>query len=287
MAEYKKNHYIPRVILKNWVTTGPQYEGVHVFEIDANKFSFSASKGSSGFSFAIVNDLYVPILEGGRVVSAEKWLSGLEGTIGSVLPMVLAGGDIQYASPSTALKFVMGLLSLEFRAEYILDRFKETLEKDLDVRSFLGLHSDRTVHQIIVENIVNSVDEYARRLLPVRMTILQTNTSEFIVTDRPVVDEQYVGQRIIVVAPSIAIALEQGAPPFSYQYSPVKDDLVHSINIALATNARSWIAGTSEEIVKKYSAIVGSDVWTKSKSSEKVHTVPFKQLSQGWEFKKS
>lgn|GEM_PF-2664139 len=286
MAEYKKNHYMPKVILKNWVVPGASYEGVHVYEIDQKKFSFSASKGGSGFSFAIVNDLYVPILEGERVVDAEKWLSGLESAIGSVLPTILSGGEIKYSDHMMAVKFVMGLLSLQYRSEYVLSRFREAVEKDPEVQAFLGLHSDRTVDQVVVENIVNSVDDFFRQLLPVKMRIFQPTSGEFIVTDRPVIPEDYVGERIIVVAPKVAIALSKGPPPFGFQYVPIDQGFVETINDILATQARSWIAGSSDEIVKKYTAVVGNEKWTKMKDSEKVETLPFKQLSQGWEFKK-
>lgn len=286
MAEYKKNHYIPKVILKNWVVAGPTYEGVHVFEIDSKKFSFSASKGSSGFSFAIVNDLYVPILEGERIVDAEKWLSGLEGSIGKTLPMLLAGTDVRYDSQLEAVKFVMGLLSLQYRSEYALNRFRETVAIDPDAQKFLGLHSNRTVDQIVVENIVNSVDEFLREMAPVKMRIFQPTSGEFIITDRPVIDEDYVGERIVVVAPKTAIALSKGTQPFAYQYIPINEEFTQQINDLIATQARSWIASGSEALVKKYSAVVGSEKWTKMRDSEKVRLLSFKQLSQGWEFQK-
>ncbi|MGE3682323.1 MAG: DUF4238 domain-containing protein [Bdellovibrionales bacterium] len=286
MPEYKKNHYIPKVLLKNWVVSGATYEGVHVFEIEPKKFSFSASRGGSGFSFAIINDLYVPILEGERIVDAEKWLSGLEGSIGKILPMLLASTDIRYESHLEAVKFVMGLLSLQYRSEYILSRVRETVATDPDAQQFLGLHSGRTVDQIVVENIVNSVDEFLREMAPVKMRIFQPTSGEFIVSDRPVLDEDYVGERIVVVAPKVAIALSKGTQPFEYQYVPINEDFTHQINDLVATQARSWIAGSSEMLVQKYSAVVESEKWLKMKNSEKVHMRPFKQLSQGWEFQK-
>lgn len=286
MAEYKKNHYIPKVILKNWVTQGPTYDGINAFDIETKKIIFSAAKGSSGFSFAIANDLYVPILDGERIVDAEKWLSGLEGAIGAILPNIISGKDIQYPNHMDAVKFLMGLLSLQYRSEYDLSKFRDAVAGDAEVQKFLGLHLDRTVDQVVVENIVNSVGETMRSITPTKMRIFQPSSGEFIITDRPVIPENYVGERIIVVAPKVAIALSKGVPPFGYQYVPIDESMVETINDLLATQARSWIAGGSQTIVQKYAAVVGSEKWTKMRDSEKVHMIPFEQLSQGWEFKK-
>ena len=172
MAEYKKNHYIPKVVLKNWVTKGPSYEGIFVYEIETKKNMFSAAKGSSGFSFAIANDLYVPVLKGKRIVDAEKWLSGLEDALGAILPIVISGNDIKYEKQMVAVKFLMGLLSLQYRSEYVLSKFREAVEKDAEVQTFLNVHSNRTVDQVIVENIVNSVEETMKSITPTKMRIL-------------------------------------------------------------------------------------------------------------------
>ena len=248
---------------------------------------FSAAKGSSGFSFAIANDLYVPVLKGKRIVDAEKWLSGLEDALGAILPIVISGNDIKYEKQMVAVKFLMGLLSLQYRSEYVLSKFREAVEKDAEVQTFLNVHSNRTVDQVIVENIVNSVEETMKSITPTKMRILQPRSGEFIITDHPVIPEDYVGERIIVVAPKVAIALSKGLPSFGYQYVPIDESLVGRINDLLATQARSWIAGSSKAIVQKYAAVVGTEKWNKMKNSEKVHTIPFKQLLQGWEFKQN
>jgi len=286
MAEYKKNHYIPKVILKHWASKGSKYDGVHVYEIESQSNSFSTANGGSGFSFAIVNDLYVPIIDGERVVSAEKWLSGLEAEIGKTLPQITVGGDIRYDSLSSAAKFIMALLSLEFRSEYLLKKFKETIDSDSKIQEFVGKKNGRTTNQIVVENIVNSVDEHFRRLTPIQMTIFQTTSSEFIISDRPVLDESYVGQRIVVLTPQIAVAITQGSQPYEYKYVTAKDELVHSINEFIAINARSWIAAKTESTLKRYQPLIGSDRWTKARDTEKIVTQPFELLSAGWEFKK-
>lgn len=286
VTEYKKNHYIPRVILKNWITSGQYYNGIHVFEINSKQFSFSEAKGRGGFSFAMINNLYVPIIEGERVVNGEKWLSGLESAIGKILPIILMGNEIKYPDNLTAVKFIMGLLSLEYRSEYLLSLFRSLVANDIDVQTFLGFHSNRTIDQIVVENLVNSVDDFFRQIIPVKMRILQPASGEFIVTDRPVIPEIYVNERIIVVSPKTAIALSKGTIPFGYQYVPISEEFTNQINELLASRARSWIAGTSKIIVEKYSKIVGSDKWLELKNNEKVQMLPFKEISQGWEFKK-
>ena len=285
MTEYKKNHYIPKVILKHWITKGLKYDGVHVYDIEKQAFSFSSANGSSGFSFAIVNNLYVPILEGERVVSAEKWLSGLEAEIGKTLPQIVTGGDIRYDSLLSATKFIMGLLSLEFRSEYLLKKFKEAIDADSKIQEFVGKKDGRTTDQIVVENIVNSVDEHFRRLSPIQIIVFQTTTSEFVLSDRPVLDESYVGQRIIVLTPQIAISITQGHQQFEYKYVTAQDDLVHSINEFITVNARSWIAAKSDVSLKKYQPLIGSERWIKAKDSEKIEVHPFELLSAGWEFK--
>jgi hypothetical protein len=84
VAELKKNHFIPKSVLKYWVDPKTPHRGVHVYDIVKKRIYVSTGTGSTPFSFAIGRDLYVHAATGTRAVGLEKWFSGLESSLGSL-----------------------------------------------------------------------------------------------------------------------------------------------------------------------------------------------------------
>lgn len=89
MSEFRRNHFVPRFILKNWVTQGHRYEGVYCFDIEEDRSYFASARGKSGLGFAAADDLYIPVVNGDRSTALEKWFSSFEGPLSHVTRQAL------------------------------------------------------------------------------------------------------------------------------------------------------------------------------------------------------
>src|SRR5262252_7030740 len=73
MAEYKKNHSVPRFMLEYWVDPSTPHRGIHVHEIATRRTYVSTEQSKKPFSFAITTDLYIHTTNGSRAVGLERW----------------------------------------------------------------------------------------------------------------------------------------------------------------------------------------------------------------------
>lgn len=87
----KNNHYIPKCLLKRWVTNNGVYDGVHCLDLRAKKIEFGSANGKSAYSFASLDNLYILDGDSEKKENLENWLSGLENSISLFIDKVERG----------------------------------------------------------------------------------------------------------------------------------------------------------------------------------------------------
>jgi hypothetical protein len=135
MAEYKRNHSIPRFMLEYWVDPSTTHKGIHVHEVATQRTYVSTGQGRKPFSFAITTDLYVlHATNGSRAVNLERWFSGLEDALAVFVRRVHAREPI-YMSGQECMKVLMAVLGLECRSPYNMRHIQAALESNRTLRA--------------------------------------------------------------------------------------------------------------------------------------------------------
>lgn len=286
MAELKKNHYIPRFILNYWKIEGDKYPGAHTYEISKDRKVFSSAKGRSAYSFATVNDLYVPFIGSGRNTNMEKWFSGLESPLASFVRQVHSKVDpIQFKSHNDLTKFQMGIEGLNYRSRYMIERIKEVVESSPEIKSYISANPERSTDQVTLENIVHLVTEMALRFTPMELKIIVSEREKsFITCDRPSFIQESFDHRFVVLTNKVMLAYKKSTVGFQYRYEAAKDGFIDEMNSQIAYEARDWIVADSEELLEKYIRVVKSDEWKKRASSDKIEFIPIERLTSGYSF---
>jgi hypothetical protein len=134
MAEYKKNHSVPRFMLEYWVDPSTPHKGIHVYEIATRRTYVSTGQSKKPFSFAITTDLYIHTTNGSRAVGLERWFSGLESSLAVFVRQAHMRESISYTSVQECTKVLMAILGLECRSRYNIGLMQATLESDSILR---------------------------------------------------------------------------------------------------------------------------------------------------------
>jgi hypothetical protein len=143
----RRNHIVPKCLLKNWTSRNQGSIGFHYFDITEQKRRFE--QGSSA-RFAVFDYLYVPYRENGqRDDSVEDWFAKDE----SALALVAKAAHESNLGKLTRTKYVnqaaRACIGLGYRSPYQFYRFLEECEKSEEkfghaehanaVRNMLGI----------------------------------------------------------------------------------------------------------------------------------------------------
>jgi hypothetical protein len=247
--------------------------------------------GQIPFRFATMEDLYVPIICGSRRLNAEKWLGGLEASLGKMLKNLIEISQnnnfpLSFSDSSDMEKSIMGIFSLKFRSRYEIGFLLEQFKGNNYLKEYVGIDKNRNEVQAIIENIVNQVTQSFKESFPHQIRILITpHETSFILSDRPVLDKSILGETITPLTPNIAIAISKGEmQPMSYEVKHIDSNLVDSINKIVALQSRDWVLSNHKDILSKYMEIIGSAEWEQNKQSERMDTKDFQPTDSRYEF---
>tara|TARA_R110001583_G_scaffold1342_3_gene11037 strand:+ start:406 stop:1251 length:846 start_codon:yes stop_codon:yes gene_type:complete len=254
MPEKKNNHYIPKLILKHWVTKNSENrDGVYVLDAVKGKSYFSSSKGKRGFSFAIGNDLYVPKIEDKRRVELEDWFGGLETTLAQVISKLsLDETKPLFQSYDEMVKFVLALFSFKHRTKYVIDKHKKYLTENPDKLKLISGRTDDNEELILLENIVNATTHDAINLSNFEMRVMKSKGKSLIMGDMPFLENVVDGFNFLPLTNKIFIGFRSIREKSFYTILESGDDLVESLNFAIASNSKYWIVADNISQIRKY-----------------------------------
>ncbi|AJR14788.1 DUF4238 domain-containing protein [Leptospira interrogans] len=286
---YKLNHYIPRSLLKNWgsegITNNQKYNGVWCYLIQEDRIFYSESKGKKAFSFAIVEDLYVPVIEGLRHIHFEgKWLSGLENAFANFTNQLnVDNPELRFNNLNEMTKFLMGFYSFKYRSKYDFEQVTKYLEENQD--DLKKISNSKNIHVAVLENIIHATTEMYLRNLGSELIIAKFLTNNVIIGDRPFIySSKGKGISWLPINPSTIISInkwkDNNHPHFPLAYKVVSGDnsFVQSFNQIIAQSASYWIVSHDLETLKKnIPYCIGNSNKKGSIIFEPIQTLPY-----GW-----
>jgi len=257
MPEKKFNHYIPRLILKHWVTTNEHNrKGVYVFDTEKNKKYFSEAKGKKGFSFAIGNDLYVPKIEEKRRTELEDWFGGLENTLANTISKIIVSKNAPlFTSQYEMSKFILALFSFKHRTKYVIERNRKYLDENPESLKLISGRLDRHNENkdlILLENIVNATTYDTIQLSSFEMIVMKSEGQSLIYGDMPFLENIIDGFNILPLTNKVFIGFRSIRGKSFYQTINCDEKMVESLNVAIALNSAKWIIADNQTQIEKY-----------------------------------
>jgi len=284
MAEsHKKNHYIPKAMLKHWEVCVRGRYGVHVHTIAEDRRAFASSRGRIPYPFAIAEDLYVPNIAGKRATVMEGgWLAEMERVLAHFIHQVHVKAPLSTRDPQNLSKLSMALIGLEQRSRYNIQKIVAFIEQEPALRAQVAISSERSTHRIVLENLINYVTELHGRLAPMEFTFEHAGESEFIIGDRPSITDERMAERIAVLTNKVAVVYTQSQRELRYRYLDANEALVASINHEMAMNAREWLVARDPNLLDRYVAVVRSDQWRQRVARERRLAIQPQFVRFGW-----
>jgi len=281
MPEKKNNHYIPKSILKYWVTKNEKNKkGVYVFDLKKNKSYFSEPFGRRAFSFAIENDIYVPVIEGKRRLELEEWFAGLENTLAITVKKIESDtNSTLFKSKKEMDKFILALFSFKHRTKYVVKNIEKYLKNNPKYLKLITGKKDNSSEVILLENIVNAINHDAIKLSRFEMIIMKSKENSFIYGDLPFLENIIDGYNFMPLTNKILIAFRSTKEKSFYKKYECENKMVESINFAIASNSENWIVADNLNQIIKYQSEL------KTKTDDETVYVPFNFALNGNYFK--
>lgn len=254
MADKKNNHYIPKLILKHWITKNTENrEGVYVYDTAKEKIYFSSAKGKRAFSFAIVKDLYVPKIKGERRVELEDWFGGLESTLDkTILKLNSATQESLFTSEDELKKFLLALFSLKHRTKYVIEKHREFIEANPAKLKLISGRNDNNKELILLENIVNATTYDMLELSNFEMVVMKSKGISLILGDMPFLENIVDGFSFVPLTNKVFIGFRSIRESSYYTIQEPGDQLVDSLNAAIASNSKYWIVSDNKFQIEEY-----------------------------------
>jgi hypothetical protein len=282
MAEYKKNHFVPKSILEYWIDENTTHKGVHVFDINSQRFYVSTSLGKTPFSFAIVDDLYILTNNGNRLVGLEKWFSNQESSLSSLVRQVHNKQSLKFNDTIELSKIMMALTSLEYRSNYVLKIILELIKEDVSLRDKISANSDRPLKQLVLENIIHITSDQHIDFVPAEMIFFfAPENKDWVISDRPYFNHKDFDYRFVVLTNKVIVGYKHSLE-FVYNFVDVNNEFYEILNQIIAMNAREWLVAKNKEDLKKYSSTFNTNEWKQSLKEDKVIWMPIKNLISGY-----
>ena len=259
MPQFKKNHTIPKSLIKEWAVEKSNRFGAYVYEYEKGNVHFSTAKGSSAYSFAIEPNIYVAQKDKKRIVVVERWLGGVENTFSIFLREIKKNhGSYLSRSKKDFDLVLLALFSLRHRSKYNLESIKHFLEKNPNYKEMISSDKEDNLNVVVLENFINSTIEEAMRFARCELIIAKNESGNLLLGDRPFLfDKDDDKHSFIPVTPYhlVSIRKTNEDPYYHFNEEALTDDMVHNFNQMIAANSRQWIVATSEAQLQKYIAL--------------------------------
>ncbi|MEA4808703.1 hypothetical protein SDC9_32313 [bioreactor metagenome] len=270
----KKNHYVPRCLLKRWSLNNGTYDGVFVLNCLSKTINFSSAKGNKGFSFASIDNLYILDKNDVRYTNLEDWFSGLENTLSIFIDKVVKRETTLFKDSAQLYKALMGLLSFEFRSRYLFQEGIKFIESNSKISAkFAGKSS----LQILLENSVNATTNKVNQLFPVEFTVCNSAVP-LLICDRPLLYNAFDGYSFIPLSPYLLLSFRKSQGQSTIAYHTIDDKTANSFNKQIIEAARDWIVSTNREELERISKS------EKFEYSDEIIFEEFRTLIYGYEY---
>ena len=279
---YRRNHTIPRFMLRYWVDKALPYEAIHVYDIRKQRQYVSSGKGKKGFSFAIENDLYVHTASGDRAVGLEKWFAGLEGALSRFARQVHERREPIEFEAQGATQTMMAAIGLAWRSAYNLRKIKAAIEAGPDLIAEVSRSAEDPA-KTILENVVHAVTENVGRVSPSEMTIiLAPDEGSWLLSDRPSFIEPKTGMSYVVLTNRVVLGYRRSPGELRYRYLDASTESYTTLNKMIALQARDWLVAVDAQQLSGAVSVFQTKEWAQYCATDRVVLEPLRLLRRGW-----
>jgi hypothetical protein len=266
MPEKKHNHFLPRLILKNWITSNGKRDGVNVYDVNKNRIYISEPYGKRGFSFAIEDNLYVANIDGVRRVDVEYWFSDLENVLDQVINKLKNDSNTSLFKYREEMdRFVLSIVSIQHRTKIAINKNLELINKKPKIKKLLYEYDAKSDEQLILENIINASKASAAEFSNFELIIVKSKAESIIFGDNPYLQNVVNGFDFVPLTNRIYIGIRKTTRKSFYNYMIANDELLENFNTLIASNSHEWIISDSVQQLEKYSKFMNKDVKGESK----------------------
>jgi hypothetical protein len=257
----KNNHITPKCLLKQWKVVENGREGVHVYQTQKQKYSFSSAiAGQRSYSFAIEEYFYVPEINDKRTNALENWFSGIEATLDfALLQFNKHSEDHLLRNSQDFTKLLLALFSLKNRTKYDILKQKEHLLANPDLISKMGNGSRTDIDIIVLENLVNATTYESAPYFNCEIIVWKNRSGSLILGDRPFLLDVVDGFSFLTLSPYYFITIKKTAKRPEFLYQETDEKFVEFINKQMASHSRNWIVANDKNNLEMYIPILKSE----------------------------
>jgi len=285
---FKRNHFIPRVILEHWVTRSSRYLGVWVYDIPEKRKYFAEARGKKAFSFAALPDLYIPKLDDSRLLSMEKWFASQEAALASLLKQVKSRQDpLKFKDPSTLWATQIGIQAMAGRSRYDIEVISRSIEDQPELREIVGSNKQASDHQVALENLIHLCEERAHKYNPLEIDFFFSAEQDFLMCDRPLFYSPDETEFWLVMTNRLMLnGRKSHNLTLRYRYNDVTAQQLSTLNELITQMARYWIMAKDEKQLDQYITLVKQGLWRSNREREEILVRRPQHLRTGWRITK-
>jgi hypothetical protein len=195
----RRNHEVPKGLLKNWLGSEGSDEGLHHIDLADGELRFEKGREAK---FAITEHLYVPErVNGGRDDALENWFSIDENGLAPFARSAAAGTLATFTSEKLINQAIRACIALGYRSAYGMFMAMSVLEP---------LTASR--HEAAVANVVRSIGQKFRVFSTWQFLVLYDLPVPLLISERPFQDFTPRGLAMVAM-PLGPRALMLGRPP--------------------------------------------------------------------------
>lgn len=235
----RRNHEVPRGLLKNWLSSSGGQQGYHYW--DYADFTRKFEKGTWA-NFAVTEYLYVPYISSTeRSDALEDWFSIDENGLARLAVAAHSGQSKSFSSKimSQAIRASIGL---GYRSAYQFHCAAKVLEAH---------DPDRHVHGMMVENVSHVLGKKFSQFSNWDFLVLHSLPVDLLISERPFHDWTIrPNPHALVTMPLAPNAMLVGTPPknearremsIAWEKADDRRELAEQQNHFTIENARQWI----------------------------------------------
>jgi hypothetical protein len=280
---HKRNHYIPKCILQFWKSEIETKSVVNYYDCREKVKSTSLTTGRKAYKFAIIEDLYVPFVNGDRNVFMEsELLHSLEDKLIYIARHFhYHQGDLPLKTEEEIYQIEMAFISMSLRSRYNICQFIEYVNIHPDLKEELSINIDDDSKKIILEMIINQIHDLTLKYHPIEIIVYYFSDGGLIYCDRPniIID----GFQCLGLTNKVFLMYRKG-DSFRFKYVTGSNNHKFFFNYGLALNSRDWIISEKEELLNQSIEIINSKRWDESVKSDKIIHEKYQFIQEGWQF---
>lgn len=239
-------------MLSQWETFDYNRFGVYQYDIGRKKINFASSRKKSRFSFAAINNFYVPTIENKRRLDIEQWFGNMESLLRPAIKKIAEGTEgVIVQSRQDASKLLRALFSLRHRTEPAVNGNRHYFDRNPQVRKLMNVSEERDLNLVVLENMVNATLHDAIDYTNFRIVIFRNKAGDLILGDQPFLgDILKSNSQFVVLSPHFFVAIQKKVEGGYFNYVDTPAEIISGMNGHIARHARKWIVARKKETLE-------------------------------------